>query len=514
MTTDPNALPEPGSDLGPERGSAARKRDGGRTQPLSGGYAIEGEEAEPAAPRRAASAQLVVDRSPAAEATLRDAMDPANQSLAEALRLSYRVLQVVILALVVLFLLSGFQSVQEGFTGVRTLFGRIVGAPGTQQLSPGIIPFWPYPAGEIVTIPARRSVDVERAFWPMLRRTQTTIDQAVAEASESEALSPGGDGSILTAEGDIAHLRIAADFVIDDVADFLRQIEPAQADRVVQRLLQRAAIHTAAGMSTQEFVDSREGPTLAIRETAQESLVQIGSGLSLVDVRVPFRSLPLIVRREVPQVQSAREEARARIEEAIQRRDELLTGIAGGQYELLERLIGEYEQALSGGDGGRDGEAAKESLAALVAALDSPATSGEVARIIGRARAYQSQIDATIGNDFRRFESLLPAFTSNPRLIATELWLDAYADVMRQPLLEVVSVPMEVGVLRIAARSSAELMQARRRAELDRRKREADAEALMGGAWLQWGRDTPRIGTAGRRLERDAETGFGRGGSR
>jgi hypothetical protein len=82
------------------------------------------------APRRGASAQYTVSASAGAEAAMRQAMDPANQSLGEALRLSYRVLQVAILVLVVVFLFSGFQQVQDGQTGVKTFFGRIVGAPG------------------------------------------------------------------------------------------------------------------------------------------------------------------------------------------------------------------------------------------------------------------------------------------------------------------------------------------------------------------------------------------------
>ena len=64
-------------------------------------------------PRRAASAEFVVDGDVGSEAVLREAMDPANQSLADALRLSFRILQLVILVLVVLFLASGFRTVDE-----------------------------------------------------------------------------------------------------------------------------------------------------------------------------------------------------------------------------------------------------------------------------------------------------------------------------------------------------------------------------------------------------------------
>jgi hypothetical protein len=52
------------------------------------GYASEGAESD--SPRRAASAQFVVDSQVGSQAALREAMDPANQSLADALRESRR----------------------------------------------------------------------------------------------------------------------------------------------------------------------------------------------------------------------------------------------------------------------------------------------------------------------------------------------------------------------------------------------------------------------------------------
>ena len=53
------------------------------------GYDIESAPVEIEQPRRAASATFVVEGQAGDAATLRAAMDPANQSLGEALRLSY-----------------------------------------------------------------------------------------------------------------------------------------------------------------------------------------------------------------------------------------------------------------------------------------------------------------------------------------------------------------------------------------------------------------------------------------
>ena len=45
---------------------------------------------------------------------LREALDPANQSLRDALRLSFRVLQLVMVVLVVVFLFSGLKTIEPG----------------------------------------------------------------------------------------------------------------------------------------------------------------------------------------------------------------------------------------------------------------------------------------------------------------------------------------------------------------------------------------------------------------
>ncbi len=120
------------------------------------------------APRRAASAQLVVEGEVGADAELREAMDPANQSLADALRLSFRVLQFVILALLALFLVSGFQRVDDSQSGVMLRFGRIVEVDDHRALEPGLRRnLLPYPAGEFVILDVEsRPVDIATTFFP------------------------------------------------------------------------------------------------------------------------------------------------------------------------------------------------------------------------------------------------------------------------------------------------------------------------------------------------------------
>lgn len=482
----------------------------GATRPPSG-YAIESDAQDgpdaPAAPRRAASATFVVDSRPGDEAAMRAAMDPANQSLGEALRLSYRLLQVVILALIVLFIFSGFQTVREGFTGVRTLFGRIYGTPGQEQLDPGFTPFWPYPVGEIITMPVRRTVDLERSFFPTFRNPGITFDQAVESATISEMFRPGTDGYVLSAGGDIVHLQLNADYTIDDAVKFLENVNPASADLVVRRVLQRAVVHAAARLATTELVDSREEPIQAVQEEATRTLASINSGLALAEVRIPLRTVALAVRREMPGVVNAREDARAAVERAREEAERILNGVAGRRYPELIAAINRYEQELQRGEN----VAAEESFVRLGALLESSDVTGEASLIISRARSVRTKMESTLGNEYQRFASILPAWRRDPELVVRRLWLETYSDVLGGDLIEVFNVAPQLSDLMVRIKSSDTLMQDRRRADLERRKRDFAAEGLADGPYLLRGRDTPgQGGRAGRRLERTADVGFGK----
>jgi len=77
-------------------------------------------------PRRSASAKFVVKASDDSSLDLREAMDTAHRSLAASLQLSFRALQAVMVVLVVLYLVSGFRTVEDSQTGVGTFFGAII----------------------------------------------------------------------------------------------------------------------------------------------------------------------------------------------------------------------------------------------------------------------------------------------------------------------------------------------------------------------------------------------------
>ncbi|MHC4416403.1 MAG: SPFH domain-containing protein [Planctomycetota bacterium] len=444
--------------------------------PALGGVPIDEEPMEVEAPRRAASAEFVVDAQVGSEAAIREAMDPANQSLADALRLSFRVLQVVILVLVAMFFVSGFTIVEERQSGVMLRFGKIVKVGGEEALEPGRS--WnvlPYPAGDFVVFDVEnRSVDLRQTFWPGIP-PNVTLEDAIDRAQTSAALQPGRDGYVLTRDGDLAHLKLTGEYAISDPVQFVERVGLQDADRLVELALQRAVVQAAAGLTLQELVDLSEDTKALIHDGAQRVLDSLRSGIDLVEVQLPETRPPLAIVKAYGDLQNAREEARERVESARKDAEQTLIDIAGPSYRELARLIDRYEEAEELG-----GEQARTLLAQINEFLASDRARGGLAAIIERARAYESVIESTLGNEVRRFKSVLPGYREHPALETKQRWLEAYTSVLSGEDVEIFYVPKDVGSIDLRISSDEDIQKLRQQLKLNRKEQAALRESLTG----------------------------------
>jgi membrane protease subunit HflK len=492
------------------------ERDDARPDPTSDGGEGDLRPLDVEEPRREASARFSVAEVSSSTADMRAAMDPANQSLAEALRLSYRVLQVGILALVVIFLVSGFQTVREGFTGVKTIFGRIVEGEDGAELSPGLQPFWPYPIGELVVFQQRRPVELLREFQPRQRPNQTTKQDAIDQAENRELVAER-DGFVLTAEGDIAHISLAADYTISDAVEFLRRLDVKKSDDVVRRALMRGTVAAASRFTLPELVQSNSEQLAAdIKQRAQELLDRLDVGITIVNVTFTDRTPPHFVENQFRQVQVATVNAQTTIETALTQVAAIRTGVAGlgdvasvgsGEniYDTLVGMIREYDAALVRGDRA----AADDLMQKIGTRIEQPDVGGEVARIIQQARASTESMIADLRKEQARLEGLAPAFRENPRQLVNQLWLQTLRQVYAGPEVEIVSPPNALAALTLKVRSSQDIMQKRRQAALDRKKAEQEAAQSAFGPWMQRGSQI-YIDQSSGRLDEDATKGRGR----
>jgi modulator of FtsH protease HflK len=160
-------------------------------------------------PRHVRPAQL--DQDPGLAAPL----DPAQQSLAEALRVSFGILKVAMLALLVAYAFSGTFSVGSNEVALRLRFGEYVGSPGERVLERGTYLAAPFPIEQVVkvdtrpmTLSAREGILVSRQGVEN-RGDDTGADPQLADAGP---LNPVYDGSLLTGDMNIAHARWTSPF--------------------------------------------------------------------------------------------------------------------------------------------------------------------------------------------------------------------------------------------------------------------------------------------------------------
>lgn len=468
------------------------------------------------APRRAASAEFEVRTEVGAEAQLRQAMDPANQSLREALRLSYRVLQVVIVVLLVVFVFSGFQQVDTQETGVMLRFGRIVGEEGREALEPGPqFNVLPYPAGEFVLFQGSgRTADLRNWFWPSYGRADN-YDAAVEAAAANEMLMPGpdargrGDGYVLTRGGDIAHIQLRGRYEIDDPVAFVQRVRDRHdgpdtdgvlhADRLVRLAMQRAVVHVAARSDLATFADFEEQEQVDVRRLAQRMLDGVDSGIRVAELQLPIDPSPaLAIVRAERDLQEARNRAEERLEGAREESQATLIASAGERWDELLALISDYELAVAADDD----EATEAALDAIDEAMEAT-SSGQVATIIQQSRAHRSRIDQSLGADARRFETLLPRFRTNPTLVVSQLWADAYNTAVSVEDTEVLWVPPNLGTLALSLSGDDQVGEVRRRQRLRQREQSSFQDAMRRFSMPpMMGADDIQVEGSGRQLDR------------
>ena len=370
------------------------------------------------------------DTSGQARDTVEPSDDPAQRSLADALRVSFWVLKGVMLLLLVIYLFSGVFNVREQETAVRLRFGRIVGRPGAQVLEPGG-PYLslPYPLEQVVTIPTSpRQIELNTEFWYELKGADLgkTTSEAQAHAGP---LNPEKDGSLLTGDAEIIHARWSVTYTVADPIRYLTNVkDEAIALRLVRTAAQQGAVYAVAGLTSDQMIRSQNISAAIVR--AQEVLDRLDSGIRITSVSVKDPAFPLPVRSAVEEVLNA-ESVRAKlIDEAQERWGQVLVEAAGEAFEPLLLLIEQYELASASED--------EEQMTQLASTLDDAFTNlgvqhggsivpigGAVAELIHEAKTYRTEVVARIRGEAESFYSLLPQYRKNPRIVVNRLWQDA-----------------------------------------------------------------------------------------
>ncbi len=442
--------------------------------------------------RREASAQFVVNRNDAdSSLDMRDAMETAHKSLADSLQLSFRALQIVMVVLVVLYLVSGFRTVEDSQTGVSTFFGSVVDDKG---LAPGLQMNWPPPVGGFEIYKAQnRAADIGAVFKPMVD-ARLSPEQRISKSKSSDGLTPGRDGSLLTSDGDLAHIEANAEWEIIDPIQYASAIPDANGSEVVEVILEQSLVHIVSQITLEALLDKPiEELRSLIQLQTQQALNLLQCGIRVSDVTIPSEpEPPLFIQRSYEKFDSARINAETNVERATAEAHETLIQAAGSKYNELLALIEAYEDAAES----NDDQAKENSLVKINDLLQSEDISGKVANRIAAAEGYRAQIETTLGQDFRRFQSLLPTYREHPNLVIRSRWLDMYANVLGKEDAETMFVPEYVQAISLGISGSDDIAQIRHRARLRQKEAFTVIEADIMNPWILRARDINLEGPA------------------
>lgn len=398
-----------------------------------------------------------------------DSLDPANQSLADALRIISRILSLTMTVLALLFILSGFQSIQEGEKGITLLFGRITG----KDLSPGFQFSFPRPLGELLHISTGvRQQDVDSAFWPYM--TEAEKRQSIEQLPMKPSLNPALDGSVITSDEALAHTRWSVVYSRDDIVRYATHILPEQEEAIVRAAVERGVVAAVAQTPIDTLLKQSAGEkgSVASRAAAiaQQTLDEMESGLRIDQLQLRDKMPPLRVRDAFARVQSAESRSAQSRQDALAERDRILNEVAGGAAGYLAEQIDRYEEAIARGD-----EAAQAAtLATIGDLLEGRPTevthadgskeklgnivSGQVTSILADAWQYRTSIAGQTQSQYAEFKAKLDQFRSNPLVMINRDWTTALNSFYGRDNVQLMWVPPGVNVLDVLLNSDPDIV--------------------------------------------------------
>jgi len=416
-------------------------------------------------------------------------MDAAHQSLADALRITFRLLVIIMFLLAALFVGSGLQTVGESQRGVKLFFGQAA----NREVAPGYTFAAPFPLGEVMRVSiGEQRVNLKSEFGPAVpERTMRTT--AIAElAPKGPKLRPDEHGSVLTGDNALAHTWWTVIWRHDParVYDNLRNIDPEQEERIVRAAVERGVVRAVAETTIDDLLKqsgagaAESSLSLRVRGVAQQTLDALDSGVVIDRVILDDKTPPARVADAFRNVTSAESRAAQRREEAEQEARSILNSVAGETSRLLVDLIDEYEAAIEL----ENPSEADSVLAEIDRILDGERiamngrpirASGEVTSIINAAKQYRTNVVARARSRATEFNVKLSNFRASPNYFVANEWSPAYEDFLRYNAAQTFMIPPDSDLEIVLNRDpdiAEEAEVARNRRQVDQAMQERDAE--------------------------------------
>ncbi len=314
-------------------------------------------------------------------APVRPVEDSTTMALADALSSSFKIIQGLMIGLVVIFLGSGFFTVEPNEVAVKLRFGKPVGTGEDRILQQGLHWSPPSPIGEIVKIPIgeTRSVVATNCWYAVTPEMEISGQLPYATSS----LRPGVDGYAITSDENIIHARADAKYLISDPVAFkfdVLDVEDLLRNALNNALLFAAAQTTADDALYRDRVGFKDRVRLRFLSNIQKA--QLGIRLQSLDVQT---FPPMFVKEAFEQVTQT-------------------------------------EQAVSQMRNEAEGDAAQTLRRAQ----------GKAQAIINQGMSRSNLITSRVIADAKVFEQLKPHYEANPQFFRSRLLIERMGRILTQ----------------------------------------------------------------------------------
>ncbi len=371
-------------------------------------------------------------------------LHPGQQSLAEALRVSFLILKLIMAAVVLLFLASGFFTVEPNEQALVLVFGKVQGEGESRIKQPGYHWTFPDPISEVIRIPVKevRTLPID-SFW-FFETEQEKL--AGGKKAAYGGLNPVQDGYCLTgnepstelkgSDYNIVHSKWTVTYSISSPVRFFENVymesrKPGEsfmevASRTVNPLIESltsdAVVSTMVRYSLDEALRSSAGIPERVRMVLQNSLDAMDSGIHIDDVRLNRTNWPLQVDDAFQASSQAINKSEQAIIDARAYKEKLLTDTAGPRAEEILAAL-------------RNESVTDQQQEDYVHQMG-----GQVQVILAEAWAYRTRVeqDAKAAADY--LKSLLPEYRKRPALVLQRLYQDAVEEIL-QKVDETIFVP-------------------------------------------------------------------------
>jgi len=371
------------------------------------------------------------------EAYSAQGLDTAEKSLAEALRISFVILKIIMIVLVVIFLAWGFRTVATDEQAIVLRFGKIVGTGENRLLNPGSHWIFPYPIDEMIKIQVAKKVNLPiNSFWYFQSKDDQLAESLNKKTYAPPALDPIREGYCITrgeqhqqsaASGSddygIVHSKWQLTYQIDDPEKFyksiyLRQIKPGESysdiltqsvNPLLRDIFDNAVVTTMVNYTIDEALLSQDRIPRSVEKLLREKLAEIDNGIKVVSVQLTDITWPRQVDSAFLASIKASQASQRFISEAKGYAENTLNAAAG---PAAEQLLASLKTADTDG-----------SIAAQTAVWDQAA--GEAQERIAQSRAYRTKIVEAARANAEYLQQILPQYRERPALVVQKIYQDA-----------------------------------------------------------------------------------------